>query len=215
MDACLTGSLPPSLTRCRLDFGARPISLLAAAYIFASVRLVTLARRTPYAPSSGMAEKSATVIARFGTRRPSDGGRRTGSRPTLISPRASVHASSRVLCALSGSPATRTSGISSHPHDDGLVLGGAAYRTWVTPGADRPHRLRELFSNMVVLVGLGAAWVCGVVAMLLLGGDIDDPNSPTSGAKMLRSGFAAASVILLSGSVFIVVRKVVARRRTA
>jgi hypothetical protein len=49
--------------------------------------------------------------------------------------------------------------------------------------------------------------------MLLLGGDIDDPASPRTAAKVLGSAFAAASVLFLAGSVFIVVRWLLARHR--
>ena len=77
----------------------------------------------------------------------------------------------------------------------------------------RPYRRRALARVLLVLATLAGWWYCGVVAMLLLGGDIDDPSSPRTGAKVLGSAFAAASVLFLAGSVFIVVRWFLARRR--
>ena len=55
--------------------------------------------------------------------------------------------------------------------------------------------------------------MCAVIAMLLFGGDIDDPRSPGTVAKVLGSAFAAASVLFLAGSMFVVARELLARRR--
>jgi hypothetical protein len=77
----------------------------------------------------------------------------------------------------------------------------------------RPNRGRALAKVLLVLATLAGWWCCGVFAMLLLGGDIDDLASPRTAAKVLASAFAAASVLFLAGSVFIVVRWLLARRR--
>ena len=77
----------------------------------------------------------------------------------------------------------------------------------------RPNRRRALARFLLVLATLAGWWFCGGIAMLLLGGDIDDPASPRTAAKVLGSAFAAASVLFLAGSVFIVVRRLLTRRR--
>ena len=76
-----------------------------------------------------------------------------------------------------------------------------------------PNRRRAFASVVLVLTTLAGWWTCGVIAMLLLGGDIDDPGSPRTAAKVLGTAFAAASVLFLVGSVFVVVSKLLARRR--
>lgn len=77
----------------------------------------------------------------------------------------------------------------------------------------RPNRRKAFAWVALVVTALAGWWTCGVIAMLLLGGDIDDPGSRRTAAKVLGSAFAAASVLFLAGSVFVVVRKLLARCR--
>jgi hypothetical protein len=82
----------------------------------------------------------------------------------------------------------------------------------MTAAEARPNRRRAFSLVASLLATLGGWWVCGVTAMLLLGGDIDDPGSPGTAAKVLGSAFTVAAVLFLAGSVFIVVRRLARRR---
>jgi hypothetical protein len=82
----------------------------------------------------------------------------------------------------------------------------------MTTAEARPNRRRGFAWVASLLATLAGWWVCGVTAMLLLGGDIDDPGSPGTAGKVLGSAFAVAAVLFLAGSVFIVVRRLARRR---
>ncbi len=65
----------------------------------------------------------------------------------------------------------------------------------------------------MVSTTLVGGYLCGVVAMLLLGGDIDDPDAPTRGVKLLGLGFGVLSVVLLVGTVVLLARRLLKRAR--